>query len=207
MNVTSISEDPMEFAKLWWVVGVNNTVDYIDAWGRLTIGLWYSDMNYWDCGSWHYYWDYDMARENPEIFDILERKTPPALQEVSDLYREWSIENTYQQIPLVPLLVSSGVYFWCIVIFGVWCIIKKKYQYFIVAAYPVIYWLTMLLGPVVLYRYVYLLALVIPIMFGVMITKVSDKQKPDCERALRIRSCQYQRELLFADSRCSFLYR
>ncbi|SEW36970.1 hypothetical protein SAMN05216413_2528 [Ruminococcaceae bacterium KH2T8] len=177
MDVTSISEAPMEFAKLWWDVGVNNSVDYIDAWGRLTIGLWYSDMNYWDIGSWHYYWEYDMVRENPEVFDILERRTPPALQGMSDLYREWSNENTYQKIPLVPLLVSSGVYFWCIVLFGVWCVIKKKHQYLIIAAYPVIYWLTMLLGPVVLYRYVYILALIIPIMFGVMITAASDKQR------------------------------
>ena len=177
MNVTSISEDPMEFAKLWWDVGVNNTVDYIDAWGRLTIGLWYSDMNYWDIGAWHYYWEYDMVKENPDVYILLERHTPLALQGMSDLYREWSMENTYQKIPLVPLLVSSGVYFWCIVLFGVWCIIKKKYQYLIAAAYPVIYWLTMLLGPVVLYRYVYILALIIPIMFGVMITANNKAQE------------------------------
>ena len=177
MNVTLITEEPLEFVELWWDIGVNNKVDYLDAWGRLTIGLWYSDMNYWDRGAGHYYWEYDMVRENPEVFDILERRTPSALQGMSDLYREWSNENTYQQIPIVPLLVSSGVYFWCLVVFGAWCVIKKKYQYLLIVAYPFIYWLTMLLGPVVLYRYVYIIALIIPVMIGIMLTSTDKVQE------------------------------
>lgn len=179
MNVTQIMEQPMEFIKLWWDVGANNTVDYIDAWGRLTIGLWYSDMNYWDQGAWHYYWDYDMVRENPEVFDILERHTPPILQGLSDFNRSLSNENTYQKVPVVAMVFSSGLYFWCLVFFGVWCVLRRKYNYLLVVAYPFIYWLTMLLGPVVLYRYVYIIALVIPVVFGVMLTSADKKSSPD----------------------------
>ena len=176
MNVTLLFEQPKDFIILWWDVGVNNTVDYVDSWARLTIGLWYCDMNYPDREAYHYYWDYDLSNDNPDAYVILERHTPEKLQWLSDFYQQLSREDTYQKIPVVSMLFSSGVYFWCIVIFGVWSVIHKKYKYLVVVGYPLIYWMTMLLGPVVLYRYVYLLALVIPVMAGVMLTSSSNEK-------------------------------
>ncbi len=167
-NVNLFNEDPMRFVKMWFDIGMDHTVDYIDAWGRLTIGLWYADMNYRDPEAFHPYWEYIMSTGDTQEYVILERTTPQSLQGLSDWYDNFTYQDPYQNIPVVSMLFSSGIYFWVMMIYVGWCINKKKYNYLLVAAFPFVYWLTTLLGPVVVFRYVYLLALDDVLMLGIM---------------------------------------
>ena len=174
-NAGKFIDHPVQFTKMWLNIGRKHTVDYIDAWGRLTIGLWYCDMNYRDPEAWHPYWEYDMSTGDSEEYIFLERNTPSGFQWLSDWYRNLTYENTYQKVPVLSVLFSSGTTFWVMVIFAGWCICYKRYKYLLVAVFPFVYWLTMLLGPVVLFRYVYILALDAVLMIAIMITKTSER--------------------------------
>lgn len=178
-NVGLCFEDPMRFVTMWFDIGRDHTVDYIDAWGRLTIGLWYADMNYRDPEAFHPYWEYIMSTGDTQEYVILERTTPQSLQGLSDWYDNFTYQDPYQNIPVVSMLFSSGIYFWVMMIYAGWCVCKKKYNYLLVAVYPFVYWLTMLLGPVVVFRYVYLLALDAVLMIGIMINSAKDETSVD----------------------------
>ncbi len=171
--------EPIEATKMWLEIGRTHTLDYVDAWGRLTIGLWYTDMNYRDPEAFHPYWEYDMSTGESEEYVFLERHTPSCLQWLSDWYSVLTYQNTYQKIPVLSVLFSSGAYFWVMMIYAGWCICYKRYRYLLVAVFPFVYWLTMLLGPVVLYRYVYLLGLDAVLMIGIMITRMSSCDKKE----------------------------
>ena len=174
------SENPFEFIKLWAGVGLKCPLTYIDAFARLTIGLWYPDMNYRDYGAYHPYWDYDSAKQDANgSFIIVDRYTPEAFQGLADFYSELTYENPYQNIPVVSMLFSSGLTVWLCLLYFAWCLYGKHYRHLPICAFILGLWLTLLLGPVVVYRYVYPLVVVIPLLAGSALTTKTYPEKKE----------------------------
>lgn len=171
-NSDRFRENPAEFVKLWLSVGVKSPKAYLYSWARLTIGLWYPDMNYRDTGAWHPYWEYQSTgTEFREAgYTVVERQTPEFMQWLADFYNDITYNNSYQKLPLVSLLFSSGLPFWLLLIYIAVCIYKRYYKMLIPAFPMLLLWLTLMLGPVVLYRYVYPLIVALPILFGTLIS-------------------------------------
>ena len=171
------TENPKEFITLWLQVGLKCPVTYVDAFLRLTIGLWYPDMNYRDSQAYHHYWEYNSTQQNAQnSWVIVERETPEGMQWLSDFYYALTYSNIYQGIPVLSMFFSSGFICWCMLLFAVWCIYAKKYKYLLVALPMITLWGTLLVGPVVLFRYVYPLAVILPLIFGVVLTESSRKK-------------------------------
>lgn len=168
-------ENPLEFIKLWGSIGVKKPLIYIDAFARLSIGLWYPDMNYRDPEAYHPYWEYENTPPIQEEWIILERSTPECLQWLADYYYDLSYNNTYQKYPVISMLFSGGFYVWLLFIYVAWCVYKKEYKLLFPASFLVFYWLTMLLGPVVIYRYLYPLIISLPILLTTMFTYKKEK--------------------------------
>lgn len=164
-------ENPLEFIKLWASIGIKVPTAYIDAFARISIGLWYPDMNYRDPEAYHPYWEYENTPQNHEEWVVLERSTPEYLQWLADYYYDLSYNNTYQKYPVISMLFSGGFYVWLLFIYVAWCIYKKEYKLLFPASFLVLYWMTMLLGPVVIYRYLYPLIISLPILLTKMIEK------------------------------------
>lgn len=182
-DVEKFEENPSEFIELWLQVGLKCPMSYIDAFARLSIGLWYPDMNYRDTEAYHPYWEYENTPQREESWITIERNTPEVLQWLADFYTQISYENTYQEIPVVSMLFSSGFSVWILFLYIAWCIYRKQYYLLFPAAFLVGYWGTMLLGPVVLYRYVYAIMVSIPILITRAMTETTktvdeiDKEK------------------------------
>jgi len=167
-NRKRFQEKPSEFIKLWTKVGIKCPISYIDAFARITIGLWYPDMNYRDYKAYHPYWEYKMSGENNKEklkeYILLERNTPQSMEWLSNIYKDITYNNSYQSIPIVSMLFSSGFMVWCVFIYMAICIYYCKYKYLCVVSFIIGLWITLLLGPVVLYRYVYPIAVCVPIL-------------------------------------------
>ena len=67
-NSEYFKENPINFFKLWINVGKIAPKTYIKAFTRLTIGLWYPDMNYRDKQAYHPYWEYLSLRRNGKLY-------------------------------------------------------------------------------------------------------------------------------------------
>jgi len=169
-NSNRFKDNPLEFVKLWGSIGLKVPMAYIDAFARLSIGLWYPDMNYRDPEAYHPYWEYENTPQNQEEWIVLERSTPQCMQWLADFYYDLSYNNTYQKFPVISMLFSGGLYVWVLFVYIAWCIYKKEYRLLFPAGFLVLYWLTMLLGPVVIYRYLYPLMISLPILITKMIT-------------------------------------
>lgn len=164
-NAGRFREKPGEFIGLWIKVGAKAPVAYIDAFARLTVGLWYPDVNYRDPGAYHPYWEYLNTQQNSEgTWIIAERRTPECLQWLADWYYDLTYHNTYQKIPVLSMLFSSGFLCWIVLGYFVYCIYMRQYRYLFPAFFVLLLWGTMLLGPVVLYRYVYPIAVTAPLL-------------------------------------------
>lgn len=178
-------ENPMEFIKLWVNVGVKCPVTYFDAFARLTIGYWYPDMNYRDTEAYHPYWEYYstgiLNQFDEDEYLILEQTPIKGFEWLHEKLYELSYENSYQSIAIVSLFFSSGLMVWFVLFYIAVCVYRKEYMYLVPAGFVFLFVLTLLLGPVVLYRYIYPVCLACPMLL-VSAMRLKDKEDISIQR-------------------------
>lgn len=181
-NVPKFRKNPAGFFKLWWNVGIKNKRAYVDAFLRLTIGLWYPDMEYRDFQAYHPYWYYKSytAEEMGNNWLIVNQSPVKGFNWLNKLYLKIS-NGEYQKIPVVSILFSSGILIWLLVLYGIVVIYEKRYRLLYPMALVLCLYLTLLLGPVVLYRYIYPIAVTIPLLFASLFNK---KQELDMQSGI-----------------------
>jgi hypothetical protein len=127
-NEDRFKENPMEFIRLWATVGIKNPVAYVDAFARLSIGLWYPDMNERDPQAYHPYWEYDNSIQLEPDWIIPERSVCKGFAWLDSIYRKLTYESSYQRLPILSLFFSSGVTVWLMLTFAVYMIYRKKWR-------------------------------------------------------------------------------
>ena len=85
----------------------------------------------------------------------INRTIPSGFNWLYKFYYNISYNNSYQKLPVISLLFSSGLACWIMLLYIGYVIYAKNYRYLIPVSPVFAAWLVMLLGPVVLYRYVY----------------------------------------------------
>ena len=166
-----MKEDVIGFIKLWISVGIKAPITYIDAFMSNSIGFWYPDMQYPDSGAFHAYIEYENTPYDfhtggeyamDDSFLLIERDSKlPALDRA---LHNWVYDVSHQRIPVISMLFSVGMYAWILIITVVLCICRKQWKMLPVCMFLVGLWLTLLLSPVVVYRYGYALGICLPIM-------------------------------------------
>lgn len=166
--------------KDWFMLGIKYPNDYIDAFLALTSGYWFLDdvshaevLGYGDDTNLGLLYTFNVS--NSEIFDGVEsRSYIPWLLEI---YKKIVNGNEYYDWPVLNLLYKPAFYCWAL--FSVMYLLayKKEKRKWIICLFPLIYLATLLLGPVVNFRYVYPIAVVVPILIGWLFS--------DCEWKMR----------------------
>lgn len=168
-------ENPQEFIGLWIRVGLKCPAAYFDAFARLCIGLWYPDMNEPDSEAYHPYWEYHSSIQREPEWIIPQRTALKGFEKLSDYYANMTYNNSYQKIPVISMLYSSGFYVWMMLILITYICYIREVELLFPVSFVFFLWLTLLLGPVVLYRYVYPIVAVMPILIGILVMAVRRK--------------------------------
>ena len=124
-------------------------------------------------------WDFShFSAENREIIknSIIKNHTFSGFEWLHHFYQKLAYKYIYEEIPVISLLFSTGFIFWCIVIYIFWCVYSRKYEFLFPCAFLIGLWLTLLLGPMLLYRYTLPLALALPILFTHMVTDETEQK-------------------------------
>lgn len=165
------------FWKLWAKWGIEHPFSYLNAWFMTSYGYWYPDTvidsyrgntvftyTYEDSS----YFGYEVEQPGLRTSKI------PWLDEV---YRRLSLEITQQRIPVVSMLFSPGFLFWFMTfVLGYWCYtgnLKKVIPFVL----PLLCYLTVLLGPTCLVRYVVFWWALLPVAWCEMFF-----EKGSCDR-------------------------
>ncbi len=161
-------ENSGDFWKLWGRTLIRHPFSYMNAWLMTSYGFWYPDTvidvyrgntvftyTYEDSS----YFGYET--EEPGV----RRSFLPALNE---LYRRMSLTIFQQKVPLVSMLFSPGFLFWCMM-FGLGFLLNQREQgrYLEVVLpflLPLLIFLTFLLGPTYLVRYVVFWWVLVPLL-------------------------------------------
>lgn len=160
--------DRAGFFRLWLRIGLRKPLSYINAWLVNSYGFWYPDtiidvysgntvftFTYKDSS----YFGYEV--EEPGVRD----SKIPWLDEA---YRRLSLELEQEKMPIVSMLYSPGCLFWCFAFAFSYVLYRKKYHILVPYVMVLLVWLTVILGPTYLPRYVLIFWFGLPLFIAVM---------------------------------------
>lgn len=173
-NGSAYEDNKIEFVKLWLRVGIAHPVIYLEAFLSNNIGFWYPNMEYPDEGTFLSYIVYDNTEYKGEWPDIRRTSYFPTL---SKFYDKFTQQGMYHQIPGAFVWYSGGIMFWMLILGICMCIYKRKYEMLVPFSILVGLWGTLMLSPVVVFRYMYPLIVCVPIILSMCIW---DKRDTTC---------------------------
>lgn len=165
-NGSAYEDNKIEFVKLWLRVGVAHPVIYLEAFLSNNIGFWYPNMEYPDEGTFLSYIVYDNTEYKGDWPDIRRTSYFPAL---SEFYENFTQQGMYHQIQGAFVWYSGGIMFWMLILGICMCIYKRRYEMLVPFSILVGLWGTLMLSPVVVFRYVYPLIVCVPVILSICI--------------------------------------
>ena len=154
-NTEAFESDLSTYIKLWLSLGLKHPSQYLNAFLNLTYGYWYPNDVLPDTTTYRKYIEVYTGADI--TFDS---KFPWLLEKLT----AFGMESTYQVLPGISMLFSPAIYIWILFFLGAHCFCHKKRQYFLLILPLISLFLTLLLGPVALLRYLYPIILCVPII-------------------------------------------
>lgn len=167
-NSGLFDEDPIAFFKLWIQMGIKCPVVYIEAFFDTNIGFWNPFMQYPDPGTFLDYITYncagpEMAGSSWEGQVFIQRHS--LLPGLSGFYEKMTETGGYNRIPGMRFVYSIAVAFWLIVAGVIVCVRRKAWNMSAPFLLLIGLWGTLMLSPVVVFRYGYPLIISLPLVW------------------------------------------
>lgn len=171
-NRAVIHDNPKGLIETWIKLGMQHPAIYVDAFLDNSLGLWFlqdtSHAQVYGIGteSGFGYLSTD-NRTMPAGCEIVEHSLLPGLR----VFMEKIVsDNEYGKIPVVRILFAPALYWWLLYLCIVTAIYRKRYREILPMAFLVAYYLTLLLSPTVLVRYMYPIMATIPVILPCIMT-------------------------------------
>lgn len=175
-------DDIPTMLKDWITIGLRYPNDYIDAFLELTRGYWFWDdvshaevLGYGEDTNLGLLYTFNSSKST--VFDGVENKS--LLPGLLKIYQKIVNGNEYYNWPIISVLFKPAFYCWALFVSMLVLIYMKQKRKLIVCMFPFFYLLTLLLGPVVNFRYVYPLVVMLPIFVAWIFSNCEWKVKGD----------------------------
>ncbi len=163
-----------EYIKLWLALGSKAPNEYIDSFLVNNYGFWYPLASL--DGYKGYVGMEGTVLENAEVYYFAYETEEPGkrislIPAIDKLYYILSTVNMHKKLPIISLLLSPGFMFWILVIAFAYSIYDKRYEFIPMFILMLLMWLTVLLGPIALVRYVLFLFFCFPLVLSALFKK------------------------------------
>lgn len=169
-NEKAFYDNPGTYIRLWLSLGLRHPGCYLDAFFATTLGYWYPDDTchaYIYAAQRHGYLMTQHMGEIPNLGETIIVEKHSFLPWLETLYEEMATWNKHQNIPVLSMLFSPGMHCWLLLFTIGLCLCRNDLRPMLaVFALPFGLWLTLLLSPTVLMRYVFPLTLLQPLLLS-----------------------------------------
>lgn len=163
----AFARDKGRYAKLWLRVGMKKPLIYLNAWMMTSYGFWYPDtiINVYGGNTVFTFTYKDNSYFGYEVEQpgVRESKIPW----LDEVYRKLSLEVWKERVPVISWLFSPGAMFWMYAFLFVWLLNNRRYELLYPFLPIFLIWLTVLLGPTYLPRYVLFFWYCLPLFLAV----------------------------------------
>jgi len=161
-------KEPRLFVSTWLKLGIRFPGQYLDAWLYTTEGAWYiadvSANRIYGTGtaSGFGYLSTDV-RPMPYGFEVQPHSYLPGLR---GMIERIVSDNAFEKIPVIRFLFAPALYIWILVLYLHYMSVIKERRGILVMVLPIAVYLTVLMGPAILIRYMYpfMLLIILPVM-------------------------------------------
>ena len=164
--------DKSKYVRLWLRIGLKKPLSYINAWLMNSYGFWYPDTVI-DVYSGNTVFTFTYGESSYFGYEVEEPgyrdSKIPWLDEV---YRRLALEISQEKIPIYSMLYSPGGIFWCIAFVFSYVLYRRKYHLVIPYLMVLLVWLTVILGPTYLPRYVLIFWYGLPLFAAMMLNEI-----------------------------------
>lgn len=161
--------DKWKYAELWVKIGLKKPLSYINAWLVNSYGFWYPDTII-DVYSGNTVFTFTYEESSYFGYEVeLPGVRASKIPWLDEAYRRLSLELEQEKIPIVSMIYSPGCLFWCFAFVFCYVLYRKKYHIIIPYLMVFLIWLTVLLGPTYLPRYVLIFWFGLPLFAAVML--------------------------------------
>lgn len=168
------AKDKAKYAGLWLRVGMKKPLIYANAWWMTSYGFWYPNtvINVYGGNSVFTFTYKDNSYFGYEVEEpgVRESKIPW----LDEVYRKLSLEVWKEKVPVVSWLFSPGAMFWLYAFLFTWLLNNRRYKIMYPFLPIFLVWLTVLLGPTYLPRYVLFLWYGLPLFLAMAVMKPED---------------------------------
>lgn len=165
-NNEAFATDKGRYASLWLRVGMKKPLIYLNAWWMTSYGFWYPDtvINVYGGNTvfTFTYQDNSYFGYEVELPGVRESKIPW----LNEVYRKLSLEVWKEKVPVLSWLFSPGAMFWFYAFLFAWLLNNGRYEMLYPFLPVFLVWLTVLLGPTYLPRYVLFFWYALPLFLG-----------------------------------------
>ncbi len=164
----AFAKDKGRYAALWLRIGRKKPLIYLNAWWMTSYGFWYPNtvINVYGGNTvfTFTYQDNSYFGYEVELPGVRKSKLPW----LNEVYRKLSLEVWKEKIPVVSWLFSPGAMFWLYAFFFALLLNNRRYEMMYPFLPLFLIWLTVLLGPTYLPRYVLFLWYALPLFLGMV---------------------------------------
>lgn len=171
-EISKIRNNYGKFIKIWFKYFIKYPTVYVESFLYNTQGYWYiNDISHSEI--------YGISKEKrtgylltgtKEGYNVIHKSY---CEPIESLYECLFTENNYQKIPIISLLCSPALYIWILFIYFMFNIYSKRKDSIVISIFLIGLFITLLVGPTCLIRYVYPFILCTPIIIGDMFIKKS----------------------------------
>ena len=176
-NIAIIHDDPKGLVKTWIRLGMEYPGVYIDAFLDNSVGLWFllddTHARVYGIGteSGFGYLSTD-NRTMPAGCEIVEHSYLPGLRA---LMEKIVSDNEYENWPVVKFVFAPALYWWLLYLYVVVVLYRRRYREVLPVVFLVVYYLTLLLSPTVLIRYMYPLVVTVPVILSCLTSEKKEE--------------------------------
>lgn len=165
-NNEAFAKEKGRYAALWLRIGMRKPFIYLNAWWLTSYGFWYPDMviNVYGGNTvfTFTYQDNSYFGYEVELPGVRESKIPW----LNEVYRKLSLEVWKEKVPVLSWLFSPGAMFWLYAFLFARLLNNRRYEILYPFLPILLVWLTVLLGPTYLPRYVLFFWYALPLFLG-----------------------------------------
>ncbi len=171
----AFAKNKARYAGLWLRVGMKKPFIYLNAWWMTSYGFWYPDtvINVYK-GNTVFTFTYEDSSYfgyEVEAPGVRESKIPW----LDEVYRKLSLEVWKEKVPVLSWLFSPGAMFWLYAFLFTWTLNNRRYEIMYPFLMIFLLWLTVLLGPTYLPRYVLFFWYGLPLFLGMVVMKPEEE--------------------------------
>ncbi len=165
----AFAAEPGKYARLWLKIGLKHPFTYLNAWFMTSYGFWYPDtvIDVYRGNSVFTFTYEDSSFFGYEVEEPGKRESK--IPWLDECYRRMSLEIAQQKIPVLSMLFSPGFLFWIFVFAAGYAFYRRNYKVLLPFALIFLVWLTVILGPTYLPRYVLILWFALPGAVAVLV--------------------------------------